>query len=75
MSTIIRQIGLGSLDEQLETYKQLHAEGLESIKLLKMGANMPSYNKEQKTYTLAEVERIINVPRSTIRDNRVLSKP
>lgn len=65
----INKIGLGSLDDQLVYYTQAHNEGIENIRLLKEEANKPSYDKEPKQYTLSEVERMINIPRSTIRDN------
>jgi len=64
-----RKVGLGSLDEQLKYFEALHKEGLESVKYLKEIANKPSYDKQPKTYTVSEVERIIDIPRSTIRDN------
>lgn len=65
---VTRKVGLGSLDEQFEYFDALHKEGLESVKYLKEIANKPSYDKQPKTYTVSEVERIIDVPRSTIRE-------
>ena len=66
---VVRKVGLGTLDEQFKYFEALHKEGLESVKYLKEIANKPAYDKQPKTYSISEVERIIDIPRSTIRDN------
>ncbi len=60
--------GLGSLKNQFEFYQDTKNKGHHSVQILKQNLNQPDYNKAQKTLTISEVERLINVPRSTIRD-------
>jgi hypothetical protein len=52
----MRQIGLGSLEEQYKFFDALQQEGLESVKYLKSIANKPSYDKQPKTYGYVKAE-------------------
>ena len=64
-------IGLGDASQQHKKYAELHQRGLSSVKHLKSLINKPSYDKENKTFNLSEVSRLINVSRSTIKDNEM----
>lgn len=61
-------VGLGTITQQHNIYKGMHSRGLNSVKHLKSIINKPSYDKKSKTFNLSEVSRLINVPRSTIKD-------
>lgn len=64
----MRTYGLGSIENQVRAYTSLVENGLSKIVDLKKYINQPEYEKKTKTYTLADVERIINIPRNTIRE-------
>lgn len=64
----IQNLGLGSLENQYKVYLKLHENGLQRIKRLKELSNKPSYDKAPKTYSITEVERLIEISRVTIRD-------
>lgn len=61
--------GLGSLENQNSIFSTIYQRGLSSIEQLKTMVNKPSYDKEKKTYTISEVERLLDISRVTIRDN------
>ena len=64
----MRTYGLGSVEEQANSYESLVQNGLSKIVDLKKYINQPDYEKTVKTYTLADVERITDIPRNTIRE-------
>src|SRR5580704_945540 len=64
----MRTYGLGSIEDQTNLYTLLVESGLSKLVDLKKYINQPEYEKQIKTYTLAEVERITNIPRNTIRE-------
>jgi chromosome partitioning protein len=64
----MRTYGLGSIENQAQAYAMLVEHGLNKIVDLKKYINQPEYDKRIKSYTLADVERIINIPRNTIRE-------
>jgi chromosome partitioning protein len=64
----MRTYGLGSVEDQANLYGSLVESGLNKIVDLKKYINQPEYEKKVKTYTLAEVERITDIPRNTIRE-------
>lgn len=64
----MRTYGLGSVDNQVGLYDSLVENGLNKIVDLKKYINQPEYDKKPKTYTLADVERITDIPRNTIRE-------
>ncbi|CAN5467581.1 AAA family ATPase [soil metagenome] len=60
--------GLGNLENQRNAYATLKNKGHANVGLLKKYINQPEYNKPVKTFTISEVERMLDIPRSTIRD-------
>lgn len=64
----MRTYGLGSVDNQVSLYDSLVENGLNKIVDLKKYINQPEYDKKTKMYTLADVERITDIPRNTIRE-------
>ena len=64
----MRTYGLGSVDNQVGLYDSLVENGLNKIVDLKKYINQPEYDKKTKMYTLADVERITDIPRNTIRE-------
>ena len=64
----MRTYGLGSVDNQVNLYDSLVENGLNKIVDLKKYINQPEYDKKPKMHTLADVERILGVPRNTIRE-------
>jgi chromosome partitioning protein len=68
MPNYMRTYGLGSVEEQVNLYGSLVESGLGKIVDLKKYINQPEYEKRAKTYTLADVERITDIPRNTIRE-------
>lgn len=64
----MRTYGLGSVENQANLYESLVESGLNKIVDLKKYINQPEYEKRIKTYTLAEVERLTDIPRNTIRE-------
>lgn len=60
--------GLGTLENQRHAYATLKTKGHANVGLLKKYINQPEYNKPVKTFTISEVERMLDIPRSTIRD-------
>lgn len=64
----MRTYGLGSVEEQASSYESLIQSGLSKIVDLKKYINQPEYEKMVKSYTLADVERITEIPRNTIRE-------
>lgn len=64
----MRTYGLGSVENQVNLYDSLVESGLNKIVDLKKYINQPEYDKKPKMYTLADVERITNIPRNTIRE-------
>ncbi|OAI45986.1 hypothetical protein AYO45_01890 [Gammaproteobacteria bacterium SCGC AG-212-F23] len=64
----MRTYGLGSIEDQANLYRSLVASGLSKIVDLKKYINQPEYEKKIKSYTLADVERITDIPRNTIRE-------
>lgn len=63
-----KSYGLGDVHHQSKIFNELVKNGLNRVKELKTLINQPVYNKLAKTYLLADVERLTNVPRSSIRD-------
>lgn len=66
--------GLGSLQDQANKYALFKNDGLRNIGILKNLLNKPDYNKPKKTFLLSEVERLLEIARSSIRDKERAGK-
>ena len=66
--------GLGSLQDQANKYAVFKNDGLRNIGILKNLLNKPDYNKPKKTFLLSEVERLLEIARSSIRDKERAGK-
>lgn len=70
----MKSYGLGPVNDQVEIYDSIVDKGLQAIQRLKKYVNQPEYNKPSKTYLLSEVERLLNIPRTSIKDRELAGK-
>ncbi|NQY43548.1 MAG: AAA family ATPase [Legionellales bacterium] len=63
----MEKYGLGKLTEQGSRFSSIKEQGLETIQQLKQYLNQPEYNRPPKTFKLAEVVQLLNIPRTSLR--------
>lgn len=66
--------GLGNLENQMSVFTKIKDNGLKNIQFLKNHLNKPEYNKPKKSFSISDVERLLGISRSSIRDKEKAGK-